>query len=198
VGVNDGRAWTTNPCLAYEYSWATGRSSPPAFYINTGNPGTLSTHWATLQAPKACADPTSTASVNDTGCAYDYGWNAAQDAFSQASQQTSPSAAAAAAWWLDVETANSWDGTPAANYSDIQGAIEYLQGQHVQVGVYSTRYQWGQITGGAAVAVPNWVAGASSLKQAGAFCSPSYSFTGGPVSLVQYPSSTFDGDYRCP
>jgi hypothetical protein len=198
VGVNGGKAWSPNSCLSAEYSWARNRPSPPAFYMNTANPGTLSTHWG-MPGPRLCAYPTDPASVNDSGCAYNYGWNAAADAFSRASQSTSPAAAAAAPWWADVEIANSWDGTTAANFADITGGLEFLRSKGIQAGVYSTRYQWGQIAGSSALpTTPNWVAGASSLQQATAFCSSSYSFTGGPVRLVQFPSGTFDGDYRCP
>src|SRR6185312_10468487 len=43
VGVNGGRAFTANPCLARQYVWAIGAASPVqprvAFYMNTGNPG---------------------------------------------------------------------------------------------------------------------------------------------------------------
>jgi hypothetical protein len=198
VGVNGGKAWSANPCLLDEYRWAATRTSPPAFYMNTGNPGTLSTHWG-IPGPKPCANYTNPASVNDPGCAYNYGWRAAEEAFTRASQTTSPAAAAGAFWWADVEIANSWDGTTAANFADITGGLDFLRSKGVQAGVYSTRYQWAQIAGSNALpTTPNWVAGASSLKQATAFCSSSYSFTGGPVRLVQFPSGNFDGDYRCP
>jgi hypothetical protein len=198
VGVNGGKAWSPNPCLWTEYSWAATRTSPPAFYMNTGNPGTVSTHWG-MPGPQSCTNATVPDSVNNPGCAYNYGWHAAEEAFRLASQATSAAAATAAPWWADVEIANSWDGTTAANFADITGGLDFLRGKGVQAGVYSTRYQWGQIAGSGVLATtPNWVAGASSLSQATTFCSPSYSFTGGPVRLVQFPSGSFDGDYRCP
>jgi hypothetical protein len=196
VGVNDGIAWSTNPCLAGEYGWAAGRPQAPAFYMNTANPGPVSTHW-NLGGPMACVDPTS---ASDSGCAYDYGWNAAVYAFSVASRAVSASAAAAHGWWSDVEIANSWNGNAQANAADVQGGIDYLHAQGVaNVGIYSTGYQWGQIAGTAQVAgAPDWVAGAGSLTQATHFCSPAYSFSGGSVRLVQYPNGSFDGDVRCP
>ena len=199
VGVNGGKAWTSNPCLSAEYQWmtkTTQASTSTSFYINTGNPGTKSTHWG-LPGPKTCVNPQLHRSVNDAGCAYNYGWNAAGDAFSHAAGVTS--SAQTASWWLDVETANSWDGTGAANSADIQGGIDYLKTQQgvATVGVYSTGYQWNQITGGYRIPNPNWVAGAQTLQQAQQFCSGT-SFTGGPVALTQYPSGAFDGDYACP
>src|SRR5262249_51610327 len=126
---------------------------------------------------------------NEAGCAYDYGYNAASRAFGSAP------AAAGSAWWLDVETSNSWSTDVSLNRTDIQGSIDFLHGQGVTVGLYSTGAQWGQITGGAALAVPNWVAGAANAKRAPALCASS--FSGGPVRFVQYPSGGFDADYEC-
>ena len=123
-------------------------------------------------------------SYDDTGCAYNYGWNAAAQAFSAASSATSPPAASSADWWLDVETANSWNGSTPANTATIQGYIDYLSSQAVPaVGVYSNAFAWNAITGGAPLAVPNWLAGSGSLSGASAYCSAT--FTGGPVLLVQ-------------
>jgi hypothetical protein len=44
VGVNEGLANTTNPCLATEIAWApnssgTAKRSKASFYLNTANPG---------------------------------------------------------------------------------------------------------------------------------------------------------------
>jgi len=77
-----------------------------------------------------CLDPTS---ASDAGCAYDYGWNAAAYAYSVAAAATSPAAAAGHAWWADVRGQRGRrPGRPRLP----------------AVGVYSTWYQWGQITGG--------------------------------------------------
>jgi hypothetical protein len=101
-------------------------------------------------------------------------------------------------WWLDVETANSWSGDTGANTSVIAGALAYLRGQQVDVGIYSTRYQWGLITGGAQIpSVPNWVPGARSAAEAPGFCAAGRSFTGGPVVMTQF-TTAFDFDYLCP
>lgn len=195
VGVSDGLAYGRNPCLATQYTWASGApTAPPAFYMNTGNPGTAATRvdWYGQTGPRPCSPD------NEAGCAYDYGYNAAKHAFEYAESQTSSSAARSAAWWLDVETVNSWSADVSLNVVDIQGSIDFLKTAGVaSVGVYSTSYQWGQITGGAQLgpAVPNWVAGALNAKRAAAKCSSS--FSGGPVRLVQYPSGGFDADHAC-
>ena len=116
VGVTNGLPWSANPCLQAEYQWARGMSSAPSLYMNTANPGPISTYW-NRPGPGTCADATSYA---DAGCSYNYGWNAAADAFAIASGATS-GASAANYWWLDVETANSWNGTPAANAAALDG-----------------------------------------------------------------------------
>jgi hypothetical protein len=197
VGVTNGLPWSANPCLAGQWSWAASRPGAPGLYVNTANPGPASHHW-NLGGPRACADPTSTA---DTGCAYDYGWNAAAQAVSAARAALPGGAATTHTWWLDVETGNSWNGSAAANTADLQGYIDNLRAAGVPaVGVYSTGYQWGVITGGASLgaSVADWVAGASTQRQAAARCAGSYSFSGGRVALTQYPLNGFDADYVCP
>ena len=208
VGVNGGLAYATNACLAAEYQWAKASTSPTqphvSFYLNTGNPGPqASTHWpaAGTSAPRRCEGTWS------QDCAYDYGWNAALDSFNKAVAASNQSAAAAAPWWLDVETANSWSTTDlATNRADLQGAIDVLKSVSVrQIGIYSTAAMWGQITGAnsvsspfnaAFVGLPNWVPGARTLKEAPTYCSRT--ITGGTVTLVQYASGGFDADYVCP
>ena len=197
VGVNNGLPWSTNPCLSAEYTWAQALPYAAALYINTANPGPISTHW-NLPGPRNCVHPKS---YSDTGCAYNYGWNAALQSFLAASTALPGTTAKSLGWWLDVELANSWSGTFSANAADIQGSIDYLRAQSVSaVGIYSTSYQWGQITGGYIVpapAPPDWVPGASSVAEAASFCDPSHSFSGGPVQLTQYPYNGFDADYVC-
>jgi hypothetical protein len=70
--------------------------------------------------------------------------------------------AARAAWWLDIETANTWSSTVALNSADIRGMVDFFTGRSVTVGIYSTGFQWNQITGGLTLGLPNWLAGASS------------------------------------
>jgi hypothetical protein len=119
------------------------------------------------------------------------------------------SSAAAAQWWLDVETGNSWQtlesygqtATSRANdQASIAGAVAALQASGVgSVGVYSTSYQWTQITGGTGTtfaAQPAWVAGVGSLSTARSNCGTT-SFTAGRVTLAQYAQSGYDADYHC-
>ena len=197
VGVNGGLAYRANTCLASEYQWATGSSTTTgakaSLYANTGNPGPVSTHW-----PKGQTSPMACDGTWSAGCSYDYGWNAAQDSFADAAAAIGATAAGTVPWWLDVETANSWNSSDlSTNAADVRGAVAYLQSRSVTVGVYSTGYQWGVITGGLNLssAVPDWVAGASSATSAPSYCSSS--FSGGAVRYVQYQSGGYDADYSC-
>ena len=204
VGVTNGLPWSSNPCLASQFQWASTKSKPAQFYMNTANPETASTHWAARAGtgPRVCSNLNNPGDVN---CAYNYGWNSAVDAVQRAAAATTPSAAASHGWWLDVEIGNSWNGSTAANAQDLQGSIDYLRSKKVPaVGIYSTSYQWGQITGGAQFtgsatqpAPADWVAGANSARGAAGWCKPSYSFSSGRVAMVQYPSGSFDGDVVC-
>jgi hypothetical protein len=234
VGVNDGLANNTNPCFASELAWAqqsSGVTSQPkaAVYVNTGNPsGANPSWWPTSNTFYDSPDGTdsntaftgsSQVSVpvpsygactagNDAGCAYVYGYAKAYEDFNH---RGVPSAAAMH-WWFDVETTNSWE-TPGASYptaytsniADLKGMADYLTAQHAFVGIYSTGYQWTQITGGTAslgandpfYGLPDWVAGATS-STAPSLCAASYAFTSGSsVALTQYVSGRYDYDHSC-
>ena len=200
VGANKGIVFSPNPCLASEVTWAGGTSA--ALYANAGNPGpALSTHWPTGQtSPQVC----SAATPDTAACAYDYGYNAAADsyaaavsAFAALGLSTSP---AGSPWWLDVEISNSWRTDVTLNVAALSGAVYYLGSvaRVASLGFYSTSYQWGVITGGTTTfsAYPSWVAGAADAAGATANCAGP-GFTGGGVTLAQYPSGGFDADLRC-
>jgi hypothetical protein len=191
VGVSSGLAFHDNQCLAEEFAWAAGAPSAPAFYFNTANPGAESSHW-TDPGPNPCGGDSA-----DLGCAYNYGYNAASHAFAYAMAQTG--SAAGHSWWLDIETSNTWSANPDVNVADIEGMLEYLRAQPgVSTGIYSTKQQWNQITNGASFPlVPNWLAGAGDADEAGNFCDSAYSFTGGPVTMAQYPAGAFNADRAC-
>ena len=199
VGVNGGIVFSANPCLASQVTWAGGTKAQ--LYANTGNPGPdLSSHWPKGQtSPKVC----DAASPDTAACAYDYGWNAANDSYADASAAWTAlglsGSPAASAWWLDVETSNSWRTTTSFNVAALEGEAAALESHGVtRLGVYSTAYQWGVITGSTTAfsAFPSWIAGASSEKNAQSRCAGP-SFTGGGVALVQYPYQGFDADVAC-
>jgi len=202
VGVNGGRVFSVNSCLASQIAWGGGTRTD--LYANTGNPGpALSSFWPKGQtSPRVC----DAANADTADCAFDYGWNAAKqsvDTATAAYQSLGYSASpTAVGWWLDVETANSWRSDHLDfNVASLQGAVAYLQSVGVaRIGFYSTTVQWGTITGGSKVfsPMPVWGAGSSSEKAARSLCtSTTTSFTGGPLVMVQYPYAGFDADLRC-
>ena len=217
LGTNNGISFTRNPCLVRQLAWAKRLPLPPAFYANTGNPGPQrAKHWPIGQtAPRVCT----TSEPNSIGCSYDYGWNAAWQSYTVATDAAqrlhrvdrvnARHRAANVEWWLDVETMNSWQGTAgrpshAAQRRDvatIQGEVDALRTAGVEsVGIYSTAYQWKRITGGQRVTqgrfagLPQWMAGYESHAAAATGCSHD-GFTGGPVRMTQYLGRDgFDSD----
>jgi hypothetical protein len=199
VGVNDGIVFSANPCLAAQYTWALQSSSTTQakvqFYANTGNPGpVLSSHWPNgQQTPRICDGTWS------NECAYDYGWNAAQDSFADAAGVAGAAVAGGAPWWLDVESANSWSTVQSSNISSLQGAVDGLRaaGATNTVGFYSNASSWTSIVGSKSVfaASPSWVPGARNQKAAASNCA--VTITGGRAKYAQYASGAFDADYAC-
>jgi hypothetical protein len=207
VGVDGGKPFDVNPCLASEIAWAAA-AGPPAYYVNTADPGpTLSTHWPTGQtSPRACRAST----PDSTGCSYDYGWKAAADSYARAAAAAASVGAPAvsrAKWWLDAETGNTWESLEfgetakfrANDTAALTAVRDYLRARGVRtVGVYSTAHQWQRITGGASLGrAPVWYAGLGGPSSAAAHCSSTFSFTGGPVRLTQYAKGGFDADNAC-
>jgi hypothetical protein len=215
IGANNGRTFTSNPCLVGQLRWAKTLPGAPAFYANTGNPGPRRAHrWP--RGPFACNGG------NAPGCSFDYGWNAARQSFAAAAgaamrlhHVTRANANARAAnvdWWLDVEITNSWQtliGRPtrAAQLRDalaLLGAREALRNLGVhRIGVYSTRFQWTVIVGRGRLVrqwfggTPVWLAGFRNHRAAlfGCFAP---SFTSGPVVMTQYLGPDgIDSDVAC-
>jgi hypothetical protein len=200
VGVNGGRVFSANPCLADQLRW--GGDAAAEVYINTGNPGpALSSFWPVGQtSPRVCE----AANPDTANCAYDYGWNAAKDSYetleSAYTQRRIGADPNATTWWLDVETSNSWRADTSLNVAALQGEVDYLVSRGVtKLGFYSTTAQWGEITGGTKVfaSSPSWGAGAPNESAAKRHCTTTAGFTGGRLALVQYPYSGFDANVRC-
>ena len=204
VGVDSGWPFISslhpgNPCLASEYA-----SSPSAgLYVNTGFDPTYtdSNHTTT-----DCASRSATvAGTPGQQAAWAAGCSEAQKdlAYVAGAGVANPSG-----WWLDVETANSWCGQAGTNCSDlslnqytIQGLIDTLAANSTAaIGIYSNSYQWSSIVGTLPVfgAAADWYAsGLRNGKRVSAYCGSSHSFSGAPVSIVQYVRSSTDRDYGC-
>jgi hypothetical protein len=218
VGINGGIATTDNPCLSTQLLWAeqslgTQNQAKIQLYVNTGNPG-LEGRW-----PGNNIDPMGNTAPNpfgtcdgsvSTACAWQYGWNRAVD---DVQNKFIPAAQAAGIdstpgdypWWLDVETANSWDsGSSDAlqrNRVDLEGMVTYLQSRGITVGIYSTSFMWATIVGDVPSnsnlnGLRNWRPGATDLAGAQANCTLTSLTSGGIIALTQFTGS-FDNDYSC-
>src|ERR1022692_3957995 len=152
VGVNEGLANTTNPCLADEKAWAQNssgitRQAKVSFYVNTANPGNRRVaDWPASNRDAMTGvvvrDPYGAcAGKDDRACAWQYGWNMAElDA-----QIRGISSPGRYRWWLDVETITSWEPSTRNNRADLEGMVAYFHRIGGTVGIYSMASQWDKI-----------------------------------------------------
>ncbi|PZS19500.1 MAG: hypothetical protein DLM54_06705 [Acidimicrobiales bacterium] len=189
IGINDGRSFTGNPCLSSQARWAAQGAPSSYMNVNAPPPGPPNSHDQNGPAGKCSA-------ANPACLAYNYGYNAAVYSVSYANA----SGVQGHRWWLDVELVSSddtyWTSNQSVNASAIAGAIAGLQARGMNVGIYSTSYQFRLIAGGFSPRLPVWVGGAPSSNP-GSECGPSFGFGGGPVWFTQFGAGAFDGDYSC-
>ncbi|HVM01305.1 MAG TPA: hypothetical protein VM263_01440, partial [Acidimicrobiales bacterium] len=187
VGVTDGHLWDINPCLAHQHRWSTQGGTLGGLYVNVNWPSRADEPHVPARMAEHCA-------LEDLGCQmYQWGYQGVSHAVAEATARD----VSAPMWWLDVETANRWSGDKAMNARIVQGAIDALRRHGIEVGAYSTSYQWGVIVGDFAPGLPNWVAGPANVDQAAAACRQGPSFGGGVPWMVQYPHQGFDGNLMC-
>lgn len=214
VGVNGGYPFTYyNSCFTSEWAYAAPNRS---LYINTGYDPSY-TSIDTRHSTQDCVNrSTAVNAATSQQRAWAVGCSEAERSVAYASCQdptlANPCATtvASAAWWLDIETGNSWCGQPSTACSDlslnqytIQGILDTLHRlSNAPVGVYSTSYQWSAIVGSNPILfsgiAADWLAtGLRSTKRARQYCS-SAGFTGSaPIWLVQYLPGSYDADYAC-
>jgi hypothetical protein len=206
IGVNGGSANNVNPCFASEYNSAIllgGITDQPhaSVYVNTGNPALAGVWWPTRDQTQA-----GTKVVNPSGpcenlpgaaCAYVYGYSMAQADYRRVSATL---VRVPTLWWLDVETSNTWQTDVVANAASLSGMVDYFQSRQLDVGLYSTSYQWNRIAGATQASsnlagLPSWLAG-GSFAGAPADCEKSPLTPNGRVAMVQYVMH-LDNDYSC-
>ncbi len=207
VGVNNGLANTTNPCLGTQLTWANtslGLSAQPkvSLYVNTANPGLAGSWWpsSNTYGSVTVTNPYGTCDGKDTtACAYIYGYAKAYDD----ANIRGVSSPASYRWWLDVESINSWESNTVSNVADLEGMTALFTSIGAQVGLYSTAAQWKQVVGSSVTFSSNlnglqsWLPGARSLSGAQSNCKLPALTLGGIVTLTQYVSSQLDYDYSC-
>jgi hypothetical protein len=212
VGVNGGLANNTNPCLVPELAWAAmsrGGTSQPAvqLYVNTANPGKQASVWPkSNQVPNGpkIKNPYGTCSGGfDRACSYVYGYTRAYEAGTQRGV-TNP---ASYRWWLDVEiggpTGATWQTDKSQNRADLEGMAAYFTSIRAAVGIYSTRYQLGLVTGtvpssSPLYALPSWVpTGGSTMAGAQAACAGTPLTGGSRIVMTQYEVDSIDRNVSC-
>ncbi|HET7310617.1 MAG TPA: hypothetical protein VFJ17_04765 [Mycobacteriales bacterium] len=157
VGVNGGRPFTDNPCLAEQVAYAKQRSGYAA-YLN-------------LDAPRG-EDPAG------------YGARAALDGLARAVQ----AGLRVQTIWLDIEVLNHWSTDAATNVAVINGAARALQAKGLTVGIYSSVQMWQDITGGASVTMPVWLAtSVIDYRDVQPLCKTGLG--GRPAEMAQYVAS---------
>ncbi|MCX6498591.1 MAG: hypothetical protein NTU93_07280 [Arthrobacter sp.] len=207
VGVNNGLATTTNPCLGAQLTWAgtsKGGTGQPlvALYVNTANPGAAGSWWPTSNTygGTTVANPYGECTQRSYGaaCSYMYGFAKAYDDANIRGVNNPGSYT----WWLDVETGNSWSTDTSANRADLEGMAAYYASIGARTGLYSTRSQWDQIVGAVPSSsnldtLPSWLAGARTLALADRKCAEAPLTAGGKVTLTQFVSGGLDYDRSC-
>lgn len=208
VGVNGGRPFTANPCLAQQAA----NFDKPALYVNTAYPGD-SEPVPVPQEPVPCP-------VAAEHCgAYEKGWAAGKNSVEIAWGQ----GVSSREWWIDVETANAWRGNAHQHRTYIlatmdairtyASANEKIAPGELYIGIYSTVGMMDRITRDRAAekledqlwrppGLHGWLATAASEDEVLNYCSRA--FTGGGTVMVQTQRHNVNGsgrsidvNYRC-
>jgi len=171
VGVNGGAPRTSNPCFSAQVTWAR-TTQANAVYLNTS--------WSGRGDPAA------------------YGRALVDDAIERERQA---GVTGVSMWWLDVELANTWNGSTQENATVLDAMAARLQQAGVRVGIYSSPAMWQEIAGDWAPGLPVWNAtGPGTRSSATAGCAES--FAGSASAMVQWVEKSgarlLDHNLVCP
>lgn len=206
VGADDGHPFSTNPCLHREAAWSAAATRAQVLVLDSP------IGWSTPRVLQyAYHGPAGDCAATDYVCqCVNWGANAVDFALRYADSEgaTSPT------WWMDIElpASTSIDPSGASCYAPdfwvcdhrlnslvIASALGELVAQGKTAGVYSTREQWADITGGLFLGVPTWIAGYN--HEPAVYCDPAkadaYWFGGGRPWLVQSLPAGYDPDTAC-
>jgi hypothetical protein len=186
IGINGGRAFKHNRCLAEQWDWAKTRAA--GVYVNVNFPRSSLELAMGAQSER---QPNCNGSISCV--AYNFGWNGIHDSLAYAESQ----GVDAPFIWLDVEQLNYWTPDPSLNAVVLRGAIDAVRHNGLDAGVYSTPYQYNKIMGGEVTGLPVWTAGADGTGNVARYCAEK-AFGGGPVALVQLLPGRFDPNFACP
>ncbi len=188
IGVNGGRAFRHNRCLADQWRWARQRGAA-GIYLNVNFPRSEDelARGATSDRQPACGP-------DALGCvAYNFGLNGVRDSLDYARSQGVEAPFA----WLDVEHLNYWTRNQPLNAIVLRGAIDAVREAGLEPGIYSTPFQFQKLMGDEQPGLPVWTAGANGLPAVAEYC-VTRGFGGGPVALVQLLPGQYDPNIACP
>jgi hypothetical protein len=193
IGLSMGLAFTTNPCLADEVTWARTRHVRVAAYVFPTYPTNAE------YARYGGRGPYRTTTV--AGRLMNVGWQ--QAAYWAA--VTSRAGLITPMVWADIEQKRTrpWPARPAdRNLPVIRGLLAGFARAGLRTGIYTTPSHWAEITGGIRLGQAEWrTAGPRTAADAAATCGKP-GVQGSPVLIAQYwsslPSPPADYDVMCP
>jgi len=186
IRVTGGRPFTVDSCRQALWSQAASGTSAPSLYVNVAYSGAYGHNVSGF-----CLTATSPEGYGGRYLqAYRIGCAESDFAFGH----IETGAVTPPAWWLDVETGNSWSSSDRVlNQAAIDGAADRLKFRsRAAVGVYSYARAWNQITSGPgfapASASGSWIAGDCTT------------FSTGLLAWLRQSGNTSSGadaDYAC-
>ncbi|MCW2598841.1 MAG: N-acetylmuramoyl-L-alanine amidase [Frankiales bacterium] len=197
IGVTHG-TFAVNSCLGDEWSWASSLAGSAAVYVNT-DANSASSQW---RSSSGCSTGQATSS-----CGTSYGQQLAAYALAHVPAALDGGKPFV---WLDVEGPYPggpyWTNSVAANRAVLEAAVGAFVHAGYRVGIYSdyptsTSPDWKNIMGVYSMpTVQNWVFRPYSAS-APSVCTPSESFSGGPVVMEQISTvqsgEAYDVDHAC-
>ncbi|MGB8650243.1 MAG: hypothetical protein WCD35_06240 [Mycobacteriales bacterium] len=183
VGATNGPAFTKNPCLHSQVTWARARHL-----------------WLSAYSVVSYPTPYQLARYGGTGT-YDHRLFRVGIAQARYTLTTLRAAGLRTRMvWVDVESVHGlpWAAAPAHNNALLAGVLAGYRAYHVRAGLYSYASAWKSITGNRRILLPTWVpSGSSTRVSALARCSQR-SFSGGRTYLGQWSDGVRDYDVLCP
>lgn len=193
-GLTNGRAWTKNPCLAWQLKAAKKRGVLASAYTMLSYPNKAERAKYSTKGPFGTS--TYANKIANTGYSQTiYALNTMK-----AAGLKSPFV------WIDVEPRSdrAYSATDSRNRALIKGALRAIADRGLNAGIYTYANAWNDITSGMQIDVPLWAPGhsrattfAAKMAESLASCSRT-SFTGGPLVMTQWVYDKRDHDITCP
>lgn len=190
IGLTNGPAFHTNPCLRSQVAYARRHGMWTAAYAVVTYPTR-----AQLRRYDA-AGPRSRATRRDR--LWNTGWAQARQNLTAMRDARLHSPIV----WVDVEPVTPpapWSARVADNRAVLEGSLAAYRRSRLRVGLYSTPTMWRSIVGEVRYGLREWrTAGLSTRRAALAACGPTHRFQGGAPVLTQWYTNSEDFDLLCP